>query len=129
MATVRHHTRIAATPDAVWQVVSDAGAISTWFPLIEESSAEDGVRRCTLKGGGRLEEEIVTSDDTLRRFQYRITSGDMPVEFHLGTVDVLEDGDGSLVVYSTDVKPDDLGPMMDGVLAEGLSGLRAHLEG
>lgn len=86
MATIRHHARIDAAPDTVWDVVSDAGAISTWFPLIEQSSASDGVRHCTLQGGGKLEEEIVTSDDDLRRFQYRITSGDMPVEFHLGTM-------------------------------------------
>lgn len=38
MAAIRHHALIDATPDQVWQVVSDAGAISTWFPLIEETA-------------------------------------------------------------------------------------------
>jgi uncharacterized protein YndB with AHSA1/START domain len=42
MATIRHHTRIDRAPDEVWKVVSDAGSISTWFPLIEQSRAEDG---------------------------------------------------------------------------------------
>ncbi len=128
MATIRHHARIDRSPDEVWRAVADAGAISTWFPLIEESSAQDGRRFCTLKGGGKLEEEIVTTNDELRRFQYRITAGDMPVEFHLGTVDVLPDGDSSLVVYSTDVTPDEVAEQMDGVLAEGLAGLKQHLE-
>lgn len=129
MATIRHHARIDAAPDEVWKVVSDAGAISTWFPLIEQSSASDGVRHCTLQGGGELEEEIVTSDDELRRFQYRITAGAMPVEFHLGTIDVLDLDGRALVVYSTDVTPDEVAGQMDGVLAEGLEGLKAHLEG
>ncbi len=128
MATIRHHARIDRTPDEVWQVVADAGAISTWFPLIEESRAEGGARFCSMQGGGKLEEEIVTSDDELRRFQYRITGGDIPVEHHLGTVDVLEDGSGSLVVYSTDVTPDAVAEQMNGALAEGLRGLKAHLE-
>jgi hypothetical protein len=39
----------------------------------------------------------VTSDDELRRFPYRFTGGDIPVEFHRGTVDVIPNGDGSLV--------------------------------
>ncbi len=128
MATIRHHARIAAPPDEVWKAVADAGSISTWFPLIEESRAADGKRFCTLKGGGKLEEEIVTSDDDLRRFQYRITAGDIPVEFHLGTVDVLPDGDTSLVVYSTDVTPDAVAEQMDGVISQGLQGLKDHLE-
>ena len=86
--------------------MSDAGGISTWFPGIEQSSAFGSTRSCTLAGGMQLEEDIVNVDDALRRFQYRITAG-MPVEHHLGTVDVLEDGEGhSLVVYSTEVTPD-----------------------
>jgi hypothetical protein len=128
MATIRHHARIERAPDEVWKVLSDAGSISTWFPLIEQSRAEDGVRYRSLQGGGKLEEEIVTSDDRLRRFQYRIVAGDMPIEHHIGTIDVLADGQRSLVVYSTDVTPDEVAEQMDGVLAEGLQGLEAHLE-
>lgn len=128
MATIRHHAQIDRSPDDVWRAVADAGAISTWFPLIEASRAEGDSRFCTLQGGGKLEEQIVTSDDELRRFQYRITDGDMPVEFHLGTIDVLPNGDGSLVVYSTEVTPDEVAEQMDGALAEGLQGLKEHLE-
>lgn len=128
MATIRHHAYIARSPDEVWAIVSDAGTISNWFPVIEQSRAEGGIRNCTLQGGGELEEEIVTSDDELRRFQYRIVGGDMTVEFHLGTVDVLPDRDGALVVYSTDITPDELGEQMDGVIAGGVEGLKTHLE-
>lgn len=127
MATIRHHTHINRSPDEVWKVVSDAGAISAWFPGIDTSSADEDSRRCSM-GGVELVEEIVTVDDELRRFQYRITEGPMPLEFHLGTVDVLPDGDGSLVVYSTEVKPDEAKAMIDPAIAGGVEGLRAHLE-
>ncbi len=127
MATIRHHAYIDRTPDEVWKVVADAGAISSWFPGIDTSSAEGTTRRCSM-GGVELVEEIVTVDDTLRRFQYRITQAPMPLDFHLGTVDVLPDGDASLVIYSTEVSPDDAKAIIDPTIAGGLEGLKAHLE-
>ncbi len=127
MATIRHHAYIDRTPDEVWKVVADAGAISSWLPGIEASSADGATRRCSM-GGVELVEEIVTVDDALRRFQYRITEGPMPLDFHLETVDVLPDGDGSLVIYSTEVSPDDAKAMIDPAIAGGLEGLKSHLE-
>lgn len=127
MATIRHHAHINRSPDEVWKVVSDAGAISAWFPGIDTSSAEERTRRCSM-GGVELVEEIVSVDDELRRFQYRITEGPMPLEFHLATIDVFEEGAGSLVVYSTEVKPDEVKATFDPAIARGVEGLRAHLE-
>lgn len=128
MATIRHHAHIERSPEDVWKVVSDAGAISNWFPGIDTSSAEGNTRRCSV-GESELAEEIVTVDDELRRFQYRISEGPMPVEFHLGTVDVLPDGDGSLVIYSTEILPDSAKPLLDPSIASGVQGLKAYLEG
>lgn len=128
MASLRTHARIARPADEVWKVVSDPAGIPAWFPGIEQATADDGSRTCTLAGGITLVEDIVTVDDALRRFQYRITEG-MPVEFHLGTVDVLEDGDGSLVVYSTEIAPDSLADLMRPAIEGGLQGLKAHVEG
>jgi hypothetical protein len=127
MATIGYDTHINRSPDDVWKVVSDAGAISAWFPGIDTSSADADTRRCSM-GDVELVEEIVTVDDELRRFQYRIIEGPMPLVFHLGTVDVLPDGDGSLVIYSTEVKPDEAKAMVDPAIAGGVEGLRAHLE-
>jgi hypothetical protein len=128
VATARYDVRIARNADDVWKVVSDAGTISDWFPGMTASSATDTTRTITLDGGLVLEEDIVTNDAALRRFQYRVTGGAMPVEFHLGTVDVLEDGDGCRVIYSTDIRPDDfvgiVGPATEG----GLKGLKEKLE-
>jgi hypothetical protein len=70
----------------------------------------------------------VNIDEELRRFQYQITSG-MPVEHHLGTDDVPEDGpDGALVVYSTEITPDSLADMIGPSIDGGVQGLKAHLE-
>lgn len=127
MATVRKHIRIDRPVDEVWRVVSDVGAIADWFPMIESSSASGSSRTCTMAGGGELEEEIVTNDSELRRLQYRITKG-VPLEYHLATVDVLEDGDGALVIYSADVQPAEAADVMGASFESGLEGLKAHLE-
>lgn len=128
MASLRSTARIGRPADEVWKVVSDAAGISAWFPGIEQATVSGSTRTVTMGDGMALEEDIVTVDDALRRFQYRITGG-MPVEHHLGTVDVLEDGDGALVVYSTEVSPDSMGELMGPAVEGGVQGLKAHLEG
>jgi len=62
-------SRRPSPADAVWAVVSDAGNISCWFPSVQTSEAAGGERHRVLEGGVPLEEEIVTSDDDLRRFR------------------------------------------------------------
>jgi hypothetical protein len=128
VASLRSHVRIARPADEVWRVVSDAGAISTWFPAIERSTATASTRTIELTGGLTLEEDIVTNDPELRRFQYRIRPGALPVERHLGTIDVIADGDESIVVYSTEIEPDSLAPVMAPAIEGGVQGLKAHLE-
>lgn len=102
--------------------------ISGWFPGIDTSSADGDQRRCAAHGV-ELVEQIVTVDDELRRFQYRIVESPAVPEFHLATVDVLPDGDGALVIYSTDVAPDEAKALFDPTIAAGVAGLKAYLEG
>lgn len=119
MAILRSHAILKANPDAVWQVIRDVPGISSWFPAIIESSGNQTHRKVVLEGGIVIEEDIVTLDDEVRRLQYRGAGGDLPIESHLGTIDVIEiDSLTTLLVYTTEVKPDDLaaayGPAVEG---------------
>jgi len=127
MATVRHHIRIAAPADEVWKVVSDAPGIAAWFGPIAKASATPTGRVVVLGDGTEIDEDTVTNDPALRRFQYTIKSG-LPVEHHIGTFDVLDDGAGSLVIYSADVRPDELGPIFTEVMGQGIRGLKDYCE-
>ncbi|WP_100497655.1 SRPBCC family protein [Geodermatophilus chilensis] len=129
MATLRSDITIDRPADEVWAVVSDAGRISEWMPAVLTSTANGNVRSCELEGGVPLEEEIVTNDPGLRRFQYRIVGGGVPADTHLGTVDVhaLDDG-RSLVVYGTEITPDDLAGTMGPALEDGVRGLKEYCE-
>lgn len=127
MATIRETALIPRSPDEVWAVVSDAGSIAEWFPLIEKSTVNESKRSLVLNDGALVEEDVVTCDAQLRRFQYRIVGGDLPVEQHLGTIDVIAVDGGSLVVYGTDVTPDSLGDVIAPALAEAVQGLLRKL--
>ncbi len=127
MPSVRVHIRIAAPADLVWKVISDAGNVAAWFPPVARSSANGSTRTLQLHNGPVLEEEILTNDQVLRRFQHAIRSG-LPMDSHLATIDVLEDRDGALVVYGADVEPPAAASMMAGLLADGLEGLKKFVE-
>ena len=128
MASLRSHITIDRPADQVWAVVSDAGAISTWFPMVQTSTASGEDRHCMLEGGVPLDEKIVTNDPDLRRFQYRIVGGGVPAQSHLGTIDVIGQGDTSLVVYSTEITPDELAGTLGPAIEDGIRGLKQHCE-
>lgn len=128
MATMRRHVRIRRSADDVWAVIADAGAIAEWFPSMTASRVEGDRRWVTLGSGMEAEEQIVTSDDEMRRFQYRMV-GAPGVTDHLATVDVFDLGaDDSLLVYSTDVAPPPLALVMGGAIGEAIESLRDQLE-
>ena len=129
MARIEKTITIDRPPDAVWEVVGDFGAISRWLPAIAASSFGDGVRECTMEGGGLLREEIVSRDDTERRYEYRITEAPMSLDHHHASMSVEPDGAGSLVTWITEIEPDELAAGMEPVFEEGVAALKAHLEG
>ena len=105
MASMRYETRIRATADEVWRVVTEPTSIVDWFPGIVSCVVDDKLRTITTATGLELPEEILTNDPLLRRFAYRVT---LPIfKFHLGVIDVIElSPEESLCIYSTTAEPD-----------------------
>ena len=127
MATIRSHARVQRNADDVWKVVGDPTRIVQWFPGVTAATVEGDIRTLTLAAGLPVFEEIVTLDHRMRRFQYRIT-GPLPVKYHLGTMDVIEDGEpGCLLLYSTEISPDPMAFVLDGVISEGIGNLARML--
>lgn len=127
MTSVRVHIRIAASSDVVWKVVSDAAQVATWFPAIARAESDGRTRAIHLHNGPVLQEDIVTNDQVLRRFQHAVRSG-LPIDSHLGTIDVLDDCDGALVIYGADVEPTAAASMMAGLISDALDGLKRFVE-
>ena len=97
MASIRRELRIDRNAAQVWPLIGDPGRIHEWFPGIVSctvETTEDGVSRTVTLGTGiPLVEHIITNDPIAHRFQYRIAGG--VFKEHLGTVDVIDLGDGS----------------------------------
>lgn len=130
MATFRFHTRVTASPGDVWDVLSVVDHIPQWFPGVDKAVFDGRHRILTLAGGGTLTARVVTSDARLRRLQYRFLDGmPVPIAFHLGTLDVIEDASGSLVLYSQQIEPDELGAIVGPAVAGGIEGIRRYFDG
>lgn len=113
MASLRHERRISASANVVWDVVRRPESIPQWFPGIESCTVDGNRRVITTSIGLEMPEEILTIDNLLRRFAYRVTA---PMyRFHLGVIDVIALGtNDSLCVYSTTAEPDLLALLIDG---------------
>jgi uncharacterized protein YndB with AHSA1/START domain len=131
MASIRRELRIDRPAAEVWPLVGDPGRIHEWFPGIVEctvSETDDGVSRTVTLGTGiPLVEEVVTNDPIAHRFQYRIGGGIF--KEHLGTVDLIDLGDGTcLGVYSTDAVPDVMALVIGGASAGALENIKSLAE-
>lgn len=130
MATIRSHTVLDHDAATVWATIRRIGAVADWFPSMTHSEATPTGRAVTLADGTRLVEETVTLDEDLRRYQYRIVGGDLVPESHLGTIDVIDLGEGrSVLVYGSDVVPTEVAVAFDGAISEAVAALGPHLDG
>jgi hypothetical protein len=145
VATMRREIWIDRTADDVWSVVGDPLAVTSWFPGTTAVELDGDLRTITLASGLPLIATIAVHPH-LRRFQYRL-QGALPVEEHLTSIDVIAVpepggdgfGDGSptgnggeaercVVVYSTDVVPHALAPIVDGAVGDALEALKQLME-
>jgi uncharacterized protein YndB with AHSA1/START domain len=68
MASLRYERRIAASVDAVWDVVRRPESIPNWFPGIVSCTVEGNIRTIRTAAGLQMPEEILTIDPMIRRF-------------------------------------------------------------
>jgi hypothetical protein len=128
MATIRVHTHVDAPPTDVWAAVRDPIGLVEWMPGIDGGEMVSDTARKLRMGDIAVVEEVVTIDDDLMRFQYTITEMPVPIETHLSTIDVLPDGDGTLLIIGVDVKPDQLAPLLQPAMEGALAGIKKHVE-
>ena len=123
MGTVRRHVFIDSPADEVWALVGDPARLHEWFP-ITSCEVVGNKRWINLGSGLRFEEDIITLDHDLRRFQYSIVNN-LIVKSHLGTVDVIPDGPNRcMVMYGTDIDPEPMGLIIIGAAGAGLEKLQ-----
>jgi hypothetical protein len=126
MATVRREVVVGRPAEDVWALIGDPTSIAQWFPGIVAAEVDGATRVITTASGIPMPEEIVTNDSLQRRFQYRITAP--IIQDHLGTIDVFDLGERSLISYATDCEPAAMALIIGGATGNALLELRRQLE-
>jgi uncharacterized protein YndB with AHSA1/START domain len=107
MASIRHEIVIDASPEHVWDVLRDVGAVhERLLPgRVAGSRVEGGQRILTFPDGHVIRELIVAVDDGARRLAYSVIEGARPpVDYHHASFEVRpEDDRASRLIWTTDV--------------------------
>lgn len=105
MASITKQVTLAADLSTAWKAVADAGAINQLITFLGEVSFDGERRQCSL-GDAVLEELIVDVDHDTHRVAYTITNSPFGFTHHHSVMQVLPEGSGSRLVWTTDFTPD-----------------------
>jgi hypothetical protein len=126
MASITRETLIDASPDAVWDAVSDFGAVHRRFApgFVTDVVLEPGARLVTFADGTVVRELFLGCDPRRRRLAYAVRSERL--SHHSAAFEVFEAADGrARLVWTTDVLPEAAAGYIAGRMEAGLEAARA----
>ena len=129
MATIRKQVSLRADAASVWSAVRDVGALHERLVpgFVVDTRLEPGARVVTFANGLVARELIVTIDDEARRLVWAV-SGSARLTHHNGALQVFADGEGTLVVWTADLLPDEAAPGVAAMMEQGLAAMRRRLD-
>lgn len=124
MASITKDIPLTADADTVWSALRDVGQVHRLFAGVLTDAQLDGdTRVVTFANGFVARERIIDIDDDARRVAYAVVDG--PFQHHHASMAVFADpGGGSRLVWTTDLLPDDLAPMVAGLVDQGASAVQ-----
>jgi len=130
MATLRKTIDVGAAPEAAWSAVREFGALHKRLVpgfvkdcVLEQ---EGTVRLLTFGNGMQVRERLVTRDDAARRLVYTTEGG--KASHYNAVVEVLEGvGGGSRLVWTIDLLPDTIAPLIEGMMGMGAQAMQGAL--
>lgn len=112
----------------VWDALSDFGALhERLVPGFVVAAQLDGLDRViTFSSGAVATERLVSADVERHRLVYAVVEGGLPFDHHQSSVElVVADGadGGCRIVWTTDLLPNDLDPVVDGLMDAGAAAM------
>jgi hypothetical protein len=134
MASIHKDIHVGAAPKVAWDALRDYGALhERLVPGFVTDARMDGDDRIvTFVTGAVARERLVTIDDDRCRLVYTVVESGLGARHHQSSVEVVDAADGeggSRLVWTTDVLPDDLAPIIDALMEQGADAMVHALAG
>jgi carbon monoxide dehydrogenase subunit G len=104
---IRTEFTVGATVDEAWSALRDVGNVHTRLArgFVTDCRLDGDVRTVTFANGMVVDELIVSVDDDVRRVAYS-ARGEL-TRHHHASFEVLDGDDGTRILWTTDVLPDE----------------------
>jgi len=108
MADGKAEVSIERSPDDIWKVIREFGALNEYMPGVESCTLDGDIRTIGMMGI-EIKEQLRSLDDDARTISYSVVESPMGnLESHLATISVAPEGTGSHVTWAVEVTPDEL---------------------
>jgi len=118
MATLFMTSRLPVSVEQAWRRVAAVGQVHDILPVVTSCSVEGDQRACLLANGAHLKEKIISIDDDLKRLAYSVIDSPFGLEYHAASMQIVADGQGSRINWTTDFKPDQLKELLTPMLEQ-----------
>ena len=128
MASIIRDITIAAAPEAVWRAVREVGnAHQLFVGVLTDCRMGNGERTVTFANGMVLRELILDVSDEHRRVAYTAVGG--RTTHHNSSLQVFaEEGGHSRIQWVTDFLPNEMAPVIGGLVEAGAAAMKRQLE-
>jgi carbon monoxide dehydrogenase subunit G len=129
MASIYKEFTVNAPPQFAWEAIKDVGAVHVRLAqgFVTDTKLEGGVRTVTFANGLVIQEQIVSTDDQLRRLVYRAIGG--KASHHNAFFQVFPAPDGkSTVLWVTDLLPDEMRAPIEQMVESGSDAIQRTME-
>ena len=129
MASIRKEFAVEAPAERVWDAIRDVGAVHSRLArgMVRDTRLDGDSRVVTFANGEVVRERIVGIDEHARRLAYAVVG--WRTTHHNASFEVVRNGDsGSRVIWTTDLLPDELTPLVEGLMEQGSAAIKQTLE-
>ena len=127
MASLHRDIPIGSSPEHVWSIVRDFGAVQKLAPgFVVDAELEGNTRVVTFANGNVAREMLVDCDEARRRLVYAISNE--RVKHYNAVVEVIADGaDNSRLRWTVDVLPHEIAPYISSQMDQAATSMQQAL--
>jgi carbon monoxide dehydrogenase subunit G len=128
MATIHKEVEIHASPEQVWDALSDVGALHSRLAggFVVDTKMEGNARVVTFANGMVVREDIVAVDAAARRVAWAIIG--QQFQHYNGAAQVFGHADGTRFVWTTDLLPSEAAPHVEAMMTAGIAAIKKTIE-